>query len=41
MPQIVSTILAKALLMVLEALFAKLAIHFMRSMRYRQGLSPA
>jgi hypothetical protein len=37
MSEIMVRILAKALLVALEALIAKLAVHLMRSMRYRQG----
>lgn len=37
MSEIVTTILAKALLVVLEALLAKLALYVVRSMRYRQS----
>ena len=37
MSDILVSILAKALLVALEALIAKLAVHLMRSMRYRQG----
>jgi hypothetical protein len=41
MSEIITSVLAKALLMVLEALLAKLAIYLMRSMRYRQSPIPA
>lgn len=35
MPEIVSTVLAKALVMLLEALIARLILRFMRSGLYR------
>lgn len=36
MPDVVSTILAKALVMLLEALLTRLAVHFIRTGLYRQ-----
>jgi hypothetical protein len=36
MPDLLSTVLAKALVMLLEALFTRLALHLVRTGMYRQ-----
>jgi hypothetical protein len=41
MSEIITTILAKALLVVLEALLTRLALYLVRSMRYQQSPAPA